>query len=117
MAVFGCTAKEWRDTNRIIESRCDNIRDCADSVQLIVLANLESLNAYLLSEGKSKEERYKSLLKRAQTELQNLYKNYTDHTSLESPKKNKSGTNLSSTFDQNQKGLLSAPQKKKNLNI
>ncbi|MFZ1679015.1 MAG: KilA-N domain-containing protein [Saprospiraceae bacterium] len=114
MAVFGCTAKEWRDTNGTNESRCDNIRDCADAVQLLVLANLESLSAHLLSEGKSKEERFKALFKKAQTELQSLYRNYTDLTSIESPNKVKSGTNISTTLDKNLKGLLSGPQQKKN---
>jgi len=104
MAVFGCTAKEWRDTNGILESRCENIRDCADTVQLLVLSNLESLSAHLLSEGKSKEERFKALHKKAQSELQSLYRNYSDHTLIESPNKSKSGINISTTFGQNPKG-------------
>ena len=41
-ALFGMTAKEWRDKNPKLEG---NIRDYSDVTQLICLANLESLNA------------------------------------------------------------------------
>jgi len=48
MALFGQTAKEWRDTHKGKEG---NIRDYADVLQLVVLANLESLNATFITQG------------------------------------------------------------------
>lgn len=42
MALFGMTAKEWRDKNPKLDG---NIRDYSDVTQLVCLANLESLNA------------------------------------------------------------------------
>ena len=48
MALFGRTAKEWRDANEDIEG---NIRDYASLEQLIVLSNLESLNSVLIKQN------------------------------------------------------------------
>lgn len=45
MALFGMTAKQWRDKNIGKEG---NIRDYCDVTQLVVLANLESLNSQLI---------------------------------------------------------------------
>lgn len=42
MAVFGCTAKQWRDNNK---NTVGNIRDYTTIQQLLILSNLESLNA------------------------------------------------------------------------
>lgn len=53
-AVFGMTAKEWRDQNH---SGKGNIRDEAGIQQLLVLANMESYNAILIEQGKSQSER------------------------------------------------------------
>lgn len=56
VALFGMTAKEWRDCNPQ-RSKNENIRDSATIEQLIVLSNLESYNATLIKEGFSREER------------------------------------------------------------
>ena len=48
MALFGKTAKQWRDENT---DKKGNIRDYANVVQLVCLANLESLNAHFIDEG------------------------------------------------------------------
>ena len=45
MALFGKTAKQWRDEN---PDEKGNIGDCANVSQLTCLANLENLNAYLI---------------------------------------------------------------------
>jgi hypothetical protein len=45
MALFGITAKEWREANA---DRTGNIRDCADISQLVCLSNLENLNALFI---------------------------------------------------------------------
>ena len=47
MALFGMTAKEWRDQN---PNDKGNIRDQANAAQLVCLANLESLNALFIKE-------------------------------------------------------------------
>lgn len=53
-ALFGTTAKEWRSAN---PDKPGNIRDDATLHQLIVLANLESMNAELICMGKTMSER------------------------------------------------------------
>lgn len=61
-ALFGVTAKEWRDSNK---DKQGNIRDYATLEQLITLTNLESLNAVLIKQNLSPEERFKLLNKTA----------------------------------------------------
>ncbi|MCS4163869.1 MULTISPECIES: hypothetical protein [Sphingobacterium] len=45
VALFGMTAKEWRDAN---PDKKGNIRDYAVIEQLVVLSNMESINALLI---------------------------------------------------------------------
>ena len=54
MALFGKTAKEWRDENPELNG---NMRDYATLNQLLVLANMESYNAILIEQGKKMSER------------------------------------------------------------
>lgn len=54
MALFGKTAKQWRDEN---PEKQGNIRDYANVSQLVCLANLENLNAVFIDEGKPQDER------------------------------------------------------------
>jgi hypothetical protein len=54
MALFGKTAKQWRDEHPEDKG---NIRDHADMSQLVCLSNLENLNAHLIKEGISQSER------------------------------------------------------------
>ncbi|ACV64577.1 KilA domain protein [Desulfofarcimen acetoxidans DSM 771] len=61
VALFGCTAKQWRQANEELAKK-NNIRDFASINELTVLSNLETHNAELIKEGKSKEERFKILL-------------------------------------------------------
>lgn len=58
IALFGMTAKEWRENNKDLDG---NIRDYADVSQLICLSNLENLNALFIGEGIDKMERLKKL--------------------------------------------------------
>ena len=60
MALFGITAKDWRDNN---PGKKGNIRDYADISQLVCLSNLENLNAHFISEGVSQSERLERLNK------------------------------------------------------
>ena len=72
VALFGQTAKQWR--NQHSESK-GNIRDEAKIEQLIVLANLESLNAEYIREGISPAERLSKLNKIAIYQLNSLWNN------------------------------------------
>ena len=58
MALFGMTAREWREKNPEIDG---NIRDTADVLHLIVLSNLEVLNASMIEDGKNQKERLEKL--------------------------------------------------------
>ena len=58
MALFGMTAKQWRDTHPDLKG---NIRDYANVSQLVCLSNLENLNAVFIGEGMSQAERLAKL--------------------------------------------------------
>ncbi len=58
MALFGMTAKQWRDVN---PGEKGNVRDQANAAQLVCLVNLESLNALLIKEGIEQSVRLKKL--------------------------------------------------------
>ncbi|MFN3951899.1 MAG: KilA-N domain-containing protein [Thermaurantimonas sp.] len=72
MALFGFTAKQWRDTNPDKEG---NVRDYATIEQLVVLSNLESINAVLINQGLSQPERLKQLNRIAITQMKSLVAN------------------------------------------
>ena len=69
MALFGMTAKEWRDKNPELNG---NIRDYATMNELICLANLENLNSVFINEGLKQSERLKKLNKIAISQMQIL---------------------------------------------
>lgn len=72
MALFGKTAKNWREQNPNKEG---NMRDYADVTQLVVLANLESFNANLIGQGLPQDERLIKLNKMAIFQMNSLLKN------------------------------------------
>ena len=69
LALFGMTAKEWRTNNT---DKKGNIRDYATIEQLIVLSNLENLNAEFIRQGLPQNERLLALNKSARFHLQSL---------------------------------------------
>lgn len=71
-ALFGLTAKEWRERN---PDKSGNIRDYAGLEQLVVLSNLESINALLIKQGLSQRERLIQLNKTAITQMKTLVEN------------------------------------------
>ncbi|MCF6150458.1 MAG: KilA-N domain-containing protein [Candidatus Kuenenia sp.] len=73
MALFGKTAKEWRDTN---PDKKGNIRDYADISQLVCLSNLENLNAHFINDSMHQGERLAKLNKIAIQQMKLL----TDHS-------------------------------------
>lgn len=68
-ALFGMTAKEWRDAN---SDKKGNIRDDATIEQLVVLSNLESINAMLVHQELPQGERLVQLNKMAITQMRSL---------------------------------------------
>ena len=66
VALFGKTAKEWREENPGLEG---NIRDYADILYLIVLSNLEILNANMIEEEISQKERLEKLNRIARKQI------------------------------------------------
>ena len=68
MVLFGCTAKQWQEANPEL-ARTMNIRDTATINQLIVLSNIESLNAELIKQGVTKEDRFTILRRTAEEQL------------------------------------------------
>ena len=75
MALFGKTAKQWRDENPNIKG---NIRDYANVSQLVCLANLENLNAVFIGEGMPQHERLKKLNQTAIGQMQILIQTNAD---------------------------------------
>ena len=73
VALFGLTAKKWSEENSKLEG---NMRDYATAEQLVVMANLESLNAQLIKQNISFEERLIRLNQVAIEQLK-LLTNYT----------------------------------------
>ena len=66
VALFGMTAKEWRETNPDLKG---NIRDYATINELICLSNMENVNAVFINEGLSQQER---LIKLNQIAIQQM---------------------------------------------
>lgn len=69
VALFGKAAKEWRDEN---PSKDGNIRDYADVTQLVVLANLEGINAELIRQKLPQSERLVQLNQIAIVQMRSL---------------------------------------------
>ena len=69
VALFGQTAKQWRDTHPGADG---NVRDHAPLEQLVVLTNLESLNSVLIRQGLPQSERLRTLNDIAITQMRTL---------------------------------------------
>ena len=74
MALFGRTARQWRDEN---PGSKGNIRDEANVSQLVCLANLETLNAHFIHQGLPQSERLKTLNQTAIHQMQLLLEDRT----------------------------------------
>jgi len=72
VALFGKTALQWRSENPDVEG---NIRDMATIEQLVVLSNMESINAVLIRQGLPQSERLIQLNKVAIAQMTSLTKN------------------------------------------
>ncbi len=72
VALFGLTAKQWRDARPKAQG---NIRDEATIEQLVVLSNMESINAVLIHQNLSQPERLRQLNSIAITQMKSLLGN------------------------------------------
>jgi hypothetical protein len=70
VALFGKTAKEWREEN---PNKKGNIRDYAEVHQLLVLANMESYNAIMIQDKFSQKDRLIKLNEMARQQLKVLF--------------------------------------------
>ena len=71
VALFGMTAKEWKDKNPNLDG---NMRDYANILQLVILSNLENLNSEMIAQGieqKIRLERLNAIAKKQYSILQN----------------------------------------------
>ena len=71
MALFGITAKKWKNNNKNKEG---NLRDYANVSQLVCLANLESLNSLFIKEELNQHQRLVKLNKIAISQMKILVK-------------------------------------------
>lgn len=69
VALFGITAAQWRQTN---PEQAGNMRDAATLEQLVVLSNLESINAVLIHQGLAGKDRLVQLNAIAITQMRSL---------------------------------------------
>ena len=73
VALFGMTAKEWKDNNINLDG---NMRDYANILQLVILVNLENLNAEMINQGIAQNKRLERLNEIAKKQF-----NILQHTS------------------------------------
>ncbi|WP_297085578.1 KilA-N domain-containing protein [uncultured Draconibacterium sp.] len=69
VALFNCTAKDWRIANPELAKKSMNIRDIASINELAILSNLETLNAQMIKENIAKQKRFEKLAEIAKYQL------------------------------------------------
>ncbi len=74
VALFGMTAKEWKEDNPNLADE-GNIRDYTDLLHLVILSNLENINAELIEIGLSQSERLIRLNDMAKKQIELLKRN------------------------------------------
>jgi hypothetical protein len=85
LALFGLTAKQWKEQYPKEVKEFKTIRDCADTHQLIILSNLESINAVLIRQGMGKKERFEIMRETVINQLESLRRSIVDPSAIESP--------------------------------
>ncbi len=116
VALFGMTAKQWKETNPDAALKNLNIRDIADAHQLLVLSNLESLNAGMIQAGADKQQRLITLRQNANFQLKSLRNSVYTLDKIESPfnlksKQEKQDTSANKSIEA--KTVVSSEKKKR----
>ena len=75
VALFNCTAKDWRETNLEHSKKGLNIRDFASINELVVLSNLENINSLLVTQKLDKKNRFEELKEISSRQLKILANN------------------------------------------
>ena len=91
--LFGCTAKDWQEANPELSQKM-NIRDTASINELLVLSNLESYNAELIRQGKSRPERFALLMEMRNKQI--IEKKFSETRKM--IKQNKVGTQAAAEY-------------------
>jgi hypothetical protein len=120
-ALFGYSAKQWKEANPDEALKGRNMRDLADAHQLLVLSNLESINAKLIFDGKSKYDRLLELRKVAIEQLKSLRNSSYTLDKIQSPFKHKNTTsgkvlnedNKTDDFDNLLENVIKVPKPEK----
>ena len=86
LAIFGKTAKEWRDENKN-RTKTENIRDYASSIELVIISNLEHKNSELIKKGFSQIERLRILTQQANEEKEIFNRSISQNKLLDNKKK------------------------------
>lgn len=74
IALFGCTAKQWRELNPTKSLNGENIRDMASINELAILSNIESLSSTLINNAITKKNRLKILIDTVREQRETLDK-------------------------------------------
>jgi hypothetical protein len=85
IALFGFTAKQWRDVNPDLVLKGYNVRDIADVHQLLVLSNLEGYNAILNQQNIDKHQKLSLLKTAADQQLLSLRSSKYTEEHIKSP--------------------------------
>ncbi|MGB1042957.1 MAG: KilA-N domain-containing protein [Tenacibaculum sp.] len=72
VALFGCTAKQWKQANPTRALKGENVRDMASINELAILSNIESLSSTLISNNISKANRLRILSQTVQEQRKTL---------------------------------------------
>lgn len=113
MAMFNITSKEWEEQNPSLALDGKNMRDYADAHELLVLSNLESVNAVMIRAQVPPELRVKRLRATAIDHLRALRSSKYTVDKIQSPFLLEHKQKEQNNFDQNLKGLLAVPPPKK----
>ena len=79
LALFHYTARQWREVNPALAEKGLNPRDVASINELVVLSNLENMNASLIEQGLTRKQRYEILCRLAKSQLERLEQLYSEN--------------------------------------
>lgn len=80
LAMFGFTARQWREANVDLAAKGHNVREFASINELIVLSSLEGINAEMIKENIPFNDRLQKLTKAAKDQLATLERIYPQNT-------------------------------------